>query len=227
MGLNATANALTVGSNGTLSLQPTNYNGSTSNFSAVSMVAGTYSNTSGNVTPVLIAPVYNQASSGSGSDTDFKINRTETALSSGARTPSPIFRLWHPANSSFAPMASSTPPPPRPRPLRPLSVLGTAVYGSNTAILTTPDAWEWVYNAGPNTEGRSTYDLANSHRVRCRRPFRRSALFGMEGTSTMTELATPEISKLVSLPTLAPAGVLAGRNAASKLHRNMVLADPH
>lgn len=50
----------------------------------ITMIPGTISNTSGQFTPVAIKPIYNQTS-GTASNTDFLINRTQTAVGSGTQ----------------------------------------------------------------------------------------------------------------------------------------------
>ncbi len=57
---------------------------STANTTSVSAAQGTFSQTSGTNTGLLIGPIYNQAS-GSAANTDLLIQRTETALGSGAQ----------------------------------------------------------------------------------------------------------------------------------------------
>jgi hypothetical protein len=59
-------------------------NHSTANTFLIDMAAGTMTQTSGTNGGVYIHPTYNQAS-GSGTNTDLRINRTETAVMSGAQ----------------------------------------------------------------------------------------------------------------------------------------------
>ena len=66
-----------------ITLQDRNF--STANFIAINSVTGTISNTTGTFTGIKISPTYNQVSS-TASNTDLLINRTQTAVGSGAQS---------------------------------------------------------------------------------------------------------------------------------------------
>lgn len=77
-----------------------NLNQNNTNFFPVAMSVATYSQTSGNNGAVRISPIYNQLS-GTAANTDLLINRTNTAVGSGAQ----LYQDWQLATVSQAKMA--------------------------------------------------------------------------------------------------------------------------